>query len=308
MNKGLTTNILLFLPIKIIFLNLFYLNVMDFAYGYDLILLQDPNNIDEYEVRFIQSSWKSTKPSITIWQSGAATTTATATTATTATDSNNSNSSNNNYHLVTCNHHNNSSSSRIQQQLPSGNLLGAPQQPPSSESESLSPLSEELQRLLMDIPSQFPDDLLRADPRLLEKELSSSREEEGAVSLNVTEMANEDSYKIKVGKRQFIISVGSLGDDRIIGTAETDVIIGLPGSDNIRGGNGTDVIQGDEDADRLYGEKDNDIIQGGLGSDQIYGGDGDDILTGGLDDDLVLGENGNDKIYGDLGDDVLDWR
>ena len=193
-----------------------------------------------------------------------------------------------------------------QQQLPSGNLLGAPQQqPPSSERESLSPLSEELQRLFMDIPSQFPDDLLRANPGLLQKELSSSREEEGAVSLNVTEMANEDSDKITVGKRQFIISVGSLGNDRIIGTPGTDVIIGLPGSDNIRGGNGTDVIQGDEDADRLSGEKDNDIIQGGLGSDQIYGGDGDDILTGGLDDDLVLGENGNDKIYGDLGDDVL---
>ena len=45
MNKGLTTKFLLFLPIKIIFLNLFYLHVMDFAYGYDLILLQEPNNI-----------------------------------------------------------------------------------------------------------------------------------------------------------------------------------------------------------------------------------------------------------------------
>ena len=96
-----------------------------------------------------------------------------------------------------------------QQQLPSGNLLGAPQQqPPSSERETLPPLPEELQRLFRDLPSQFPDDLLRANPDLLQKELSSSkeegavsqkkelsssREEEGAVSLNVTEMANEDS-------------------------------------------------------------------------------------------------------------------
>ena len=62
MNKGLTTNFLLFLPIKIIFLNLFYLHVMDFAYGYDLILLQEPNNIDEYEVRFIQSSGNPQNP------------------------------------------------------------------------------------------------------------------------------------------------------------------------------------------------------------------------------------------------------
>ena len=62
MNKGLTTNFLLFLPIKIIFLNLFYVHVMDFAYGYDLILLQESNNIDEYEVRFIQSSGNPLNP------------------------------------------------------------------------------------------------------------------------------------------------------------------------------------------------------------------------------------------------------
>ena len=52
--------------------------------------------------------------------------------------------------------------------------------------------------------SQFPDDLLRADPRLLEKELSSSSEE-GAVSLNVTEMANEDTYKIKVVEKNILL-------------------------------------------------------------------------------------------------------
>ena len=164
MNKNLTTNLLLFLPIKIIFLNLFYVNVMDFAYGHDLIFVQEPNNIDEYKIGFIQFSGNPQNPQS---QSGSSLQ------ATTATTTNNSN--NNNHRLVTCNHNNNNNSSSEQQQSPSGNLLGA-QQPPSSESESLSTLSEELQRLLIDIPSQFPDDLLRADPSLLEKEISSSSE------------------------------------------------------------------------------------------------------------------------------------
>ena len=62
MNNGLTTNLLLFLPIKIIFLSLFYLNGMDFVYGYDLIFVQEPNNIDEYEVRFIQFSGNPQNP------------------------------------------------------------------------------------------------------------------------------------------------------------------------------------------------------------------------------------------------------
>ena len=85
MNKGLTTNFLLFLPIKIIFLNLFYLHVMDFAYGYDLILLQEPNNIDEYEVRFIQSSGNPQNPQSQSGSLAAQQQPTTATTATTAT-------------------------------------------------------------------------------------------------------------------------------------------------------------------------------------------------------------------------------
>ena len=67
-------------------------------------------------------------------------------------------------------------------------------------------------------------------------------------------------------KKVFIISVGSLGDDRYHRySLKLDVIIGLPGSiEHTWWEWGTDIIQGDEDADRLYGEKDNDIIQGGL--------------------------------------------
>ena len=109
MNKGLTTNFLLFLPIKIIFLNLFYLHVMDFAYGYDLILLQESNNIDEYEVRFIQSSGNLLNPQS---QSGSLEQQQQQQQQQHSNNNSSSNNSNNNnYHRVMCNHHN--STSRI---------------------------------------------------------------------------------------------------------------------------------------------------------------------------------------------------
>ena len=296
MNKSLRTNILLFFLIKITFLTLFYVNIIEFVYGHDLIFLHDLDITDGYKIEFIQFSENLQNPQSQSGSQQQAQPPSQQQERQQLSPSGNLQSQPSLSPLLP-------QQQERQQQSPSDNLR-VPQQPPLSDSESISPLPDELQRLLLDIPSQFPDDLLRADPSLLEKEISSSSEE-GAVSLNATEMTSENTYTINVGKKKFIIAGGSLGDDRIIGTPGIDVIIGLPGSDNIRGGNDTDVIQGDEDADRLYGEKGNDIIQGGLGSDQVYGGDNDDILTGGVDDDLVLGENGNDKMYGDVGDDVL---
>ena len=192
------------------------------------------------------------------------------------------------------------------QQSPSANPQ-IPQQSPSANPQipQQSPSGTEFRSPFSDTAEQLPEDLLAADPELFESLVSSGLGHEGGSSINATDINDKDIYKTNGGNKSFIMSEGSIGDDRIIGTPGTDVIIGLPGTDNIRGGNGTDVIQGNEDADRLYGENGNDIIQGGLGSDQIYGGDGDDILTGGIDDDLVIGENGNDKMYGDVGDDVL---
>jgi Ca2+-binding RTX toxin-like protein len=99
--------------------------------------------------------------------------------------------------------------------------------------------------------------------------------------------------------------VGSFGDDRIMGTDQTDVIIAFSGSDTINAMNGSDSVQGNEGQDKLYGEEGDDILQGGIGSDQLYGSTGDDILAAGGDDDFLSGEAGNDKMYGDLGDDIL---
>ena len=56
MNKSLTTNILLFFLIKITFLTLYYVNIMEFVYGHDLIFLHDLDITDGYKIEFIQFS------------------------------------------------------------------------------------------------------------------------------------------------------------------------------------------------------------------------------------------------------------
>ena len=78
-----------------------------------------------------------------------------------------------------------------------------------------------------------------------------------------------------------------------VGTDGDDVIIGTDGPDSIRGGKGRD---------RICGLGGNDYLRGGPGRDRISGGSGDDYVKGegGL-RHLLVGGPGNDNIvaYGD---------
>lgn len=65
---------------------------------------------------------------------------------------------------------------------------------------------------------------------------------------------------------------GSIYDDRIIGSGETNFLRGGRGSDTIYGGSGDDSI---------LGEVGNDALNGGSGKDYLQGGKGADIMTGG---------------------------
>ncbi|KAA9013035.1 hypothetical protein F4U94_17195 [Sphingobium limneticum] len=85
-------------------------------------------------------------------------------------------------------------------------------------------------------------------------------------------------------------------DNRIIGSAGTDILYGHDGDDQIQGEGGDDII---------YGGAGDDRLQGGDGNDQLYGGDGNDILTGGAGDDYLDGGAGNDTLEGGTGNDVL---
>lgn len=68
-----------------------------------------------------------------------------------------------------------------------------------------------------------------------------------------------------------IESVG-VGNDQIVGSADTNVISGGAGNDTISAGDGDDVILGGDG---------NDVLDGGTGVDEVYGDAGDDTSRGG---------------------------
>jgi hypothetical protein len=84
--------------------------------------------------------------------------------------------------------------------------------------------------------------------------------------------------------------------DRLIGTAEMNILHGREGNDFIDGQGGSD---------RLYGRENDDYILGGNGDDKIWGGQGNDYLEGNADNDLIFGESGSDRLLGGDGSDRL---
>ncbi|GAA6202899.1 hypothetical protein NBRC116599_41250 [Aquicoccus sp. SU-CL01552] len=97
---------------------------------------------------------------------------------------------------------------------------------------------------------------------------------------------------------------GGAGDDILTGGRKLDRILGGEGNDTIAGGAGGDVIFGGEGADDIKGGKGNDIIRG----ERAAGveNSGDDVISGGAGKDEIKGFDGDDKIFGDNGNDILD--
>ncbi|MBC7987061.1 MAG: calcium-binding protein [Sphingomonadaceae bacterium] len=99
---------------------------------------------------------------------------------------------------------------------------------------------------------------------------------------------------------------GGLGDDRIDGTLNGQVLLGGDGADTIFAselvatGVG-DSIDGGFGADSLVGGGGDDTIVGGSGSDVVDAGDGNDSVDGGFDGDTLLGGLGNDTIFAHAG-------
>lgn len=93
--------------------------------------------------------------------------------------------------------------------------------------------------------------------------------------------------------------VGTGGDDRLHGTAGSDVIVGFAGDDRIFGRGGHDFICGNG------GE---DYVEGGTGHDRIWGGPAGDSLHGGAGNDYIDGGKSHDRLSGGSGADVLHGR
>ena len=81
-------------------------------------------------------------------------------------------------------------------------------------------------------------------------------------------------------------TVGTIGNDTLVGSDFDDVIDGLDGDDVISGGDGDDLLYGGAGVDRLDGGAGNDTLNGGAGNN--------DVLIGGAGADILDGSDGND--------------
>lgn len=108
------------------------------------------------------------------------------------------------------------------------------------------------------------------------------------------------------------ISEGTNGDDRILGSSETETIEALGGNDTVVGtddnGSVREFIFGQDGNDLIYGQGGNDNLFGGNGIDTLIGGTGNDVLTGGAGNDVLAGGAGNDIFALEGSDTVLDFE
>lgn len=98
---------------------------------------------------------------------------------------------------------------------------------------------------------------------------------------------------------------GYAGDDTLVGGLGNDRLDGGAGNDTLYGGFGDDVLYGGQGQDALYAGDGDDMLGGGDRNDWLYGGKGSDILKGGYGNDMLYGQDGDDQLLGEQGDDVL---
>jgi hypothetical protein len=105
---------------------------------------------------------------------------------------------------------------------------------------------------------------------------------------------------------------GTDGADKLVGTAQYDIVFGRAGDDEIYGLAGPNHLEGAFGRDLLVGGPKNDVIDGQLGNDHLIGGAGIDYLDGGPGDDLIETGRGTDYVGGGPGNDRIlaadGWR
>ncbi|WP_066779928.1 right-handed parallel beta-helix repeat-containing protein [Sphingomonas sp. CCH5-D11] len=101
---------------------------------------------------------------------------------------------------------------------------------------------------------------------------------------------------------------GNALDNRVAGTAGSDVLYGGAGNDSMQGLDGNDTLHGEDGKDNLHGGTGNDLIYGGAGGDTLIGGEGSDRIWGGAQADVIEGGVGNDFMSGGAGSDSFLFR
>lgn len=103
----------------------------------------------------------------------------------------------------------------------------------------------------------------------------------------------------------WLIKALASGQVRTIGSDGDDVMMGVSQSNIIRSGDGNDTVLGRESADRLIGGWGDDVLNGAQGADVLIGNAGTDTLIGGKGQDVLIGGAAADVFvftFDDYGD------
>ena len=92
-------------------------------------------------------------------------------------------------------------------------------------------------------------------------------------------------------------TVGTPGDDVLVGSNDRDVLSGRGGDDCLFGRANDDRLTGGTGADLLDGGSGGDRINGDAGEDKIRAGRGNDTITPGAGKDAVAAQGGDDEIF-----------
>jgi Ca2+-binding RTX toxin-like protein len=91
-------------------------------------------------------------------------------------------------------------------------------------------------------------------------------------------------------------TVGTPGDDVLVGGTGRDVLSGRGGNDCLFGFTGDDLLTGGTGKDLLVGSSGDDRMKGDAGDDKFNAGNGNDDITPGTGKDIVNGQGGDDEI------------
>ncbi|MDA5193673.1 cadherin domain-containing protein [Govanella unica] len=149
------------------------------------------------------------------------------------------------------------------------------------------------------------NNVLTSDQVVLKDWFNSYKKIEWLVFADGQAIRIADFVSFTVGTDGDDVIIGTQGNDFAIGGAGNDLLSLLQGDDVGLGGKGQDAVYGGAGDDLIVGGDDDDKLMGGKGWDVITGDSGDDDIYGGAGNDLVSGGRGNDMIVGGAGNDVF---
>jgi len=142
-----------------------------------------------------------------------------------------------------------------------------------------------------------------AEKGTVESTVSVDSAEDDPIELNDTASAATEAIPMIPWRCHGVPATltGTRGSERLVGTAEPDVIAARGGSDLINGLGGSDLVCGGRGNDRIGAGSGADRVFGNHGNDEVQGRSGDDLLVGNASGDMLAGGRGNDHVRGRRG-------